>query len=70
MKNVIKLGLEFGMSAFLFASCGGETKSSGSTETKVETSTGYQCPMKCEAEKTYDKKGTCPVCKMDLKEVK
>ena len=30
----------------------------------------YQCPMKCEGEKTYDKVGSCPVCKMDLKEVK
>lgn len=29
----------------------------------------YQCPMKCEGEKTYDKPGSCPVCKMDLKEV-
>ncbi|MDC9723948.1 MAG: heavy metal-binding domain-containing protein [Urechidicola sp.] len=31
----------------------------------------YQCPMKCEDEKTYaDKDHKCPVCKMDLKEVK
>ena len=27
----------------------------------------YQCPMKCEEEKTYEKKGTCPVCKMKLR---
>jgi hypothetical protein len=30
----------------------------------------YQCPMKCEGEKTYHAPGACPVCKMDLKEVK
>ncbi|MFK5879640.1 MAG: heavy metal-binding domain-containing protein [Flavobacteriaceae bacterium] len=31
----------------------------------------YQCPMKCEGDKTYaDKDHKCPVCKMDLKEVK
>ena len=31
----------------------------------------YQCPMKCEGDKTYaDKDAKCPVCKMDLKEVK
>ena len=31
----------------------------------------YQCPMKCEGDKTYaDKDTKCPVCKMDLKEVK
>lgn len=29
----------------------------------------YQCPMKCEGEKTYDEKGSCPVCKMDIKEI-
>ena len=28
----------------------------------------YQCPMKCEADKTYAEVGSCPVCKMDLKE--
>lgn len=27
----------------------------------------YQCPMQCEAEKTYEAAGACPVCKMDLK---
>lgn len=29
----------------------------------------YQCPMKCEAEKTYQAEGSCPVCKMDLKTI-
>ena len=30
----------------------------------------YQCPMKCEGEeKTYDEPGSCPICKMDLKEI-
>ena len=26
----------------------------------------YQCPMKCEGDKTYDKPGKCPKCGMDL----
>jgi hypothetical protein len=30
----------------------------------------YQCPMKCEGEKTYDAAGKCPMCQMDMKEVK
>ena len=30
----------------------------------------YQCPMKCEGDKTYEEPGACPVCKMDLAEVK
>ena len=28
----------------------------------------FQCPMDCEKGKTYEEKGSCPVCKMDLKE--
>ncbi|SNZ01454.1 SCO family protein [Flagellimonas pacifica] len=29
----------------------------------------YQCPMKCEGEKTHGTAGSCTVCKMDLKPV-
>ena len=29
----------------------------------------YQCPMKCEGDKTYTIEGNCSVCKMDLKTV-
>ncbi len=29
----------------------------------------YQCPMKCEGDKMYDKPGKCPKCNMDLKKV-
>lgn len=29
----------------------------------------YQCPMKCEGSKTYDKAGKCPKCGMNLKAV-
>lgn len=29
----------------------------------------YQCPMKCEGEKTYTHAGTCPVCGMDLEKM-
>ncbi|GGK40523.1 MULTISPECIES: heavy metal-binding domain-containing protein [Flavobacteriaceae] len=41
------------------------------TEEKMEMATSdvYQCPMDCEKGKTYEKEGTCPVCKMDLKKV-
>ena len=65
MKTAITTTVLF--TALLFASCGNssnEKKNENSTE-KVET-TMYQCPMKCEGEKIYDKPGTCPVCKMDL----
>lgn len=29
----------------------------------------YQCPMKCEGDKTYSEMGKCPVCGMDLKKI-
>ncbi len=29
----------------------------------------YQCPMKCEGDKTYPEVGNCPVCKMEIKEL-
>ena len=29
----------------------------------------YQCPMKCEGEKTFTEAGSCVVCKMDLKPI-
>ncbi|WP_163707561.1 heavy metal-binding domain-containing protein [Mangrovibacterium lignilyticum] len=30
----------------------------------------YQCPMKCEGDKTYDEPGNCPICNMHLTPVK
>jgi len=32
----------------------------------AEAATLYQCPMKCEGEKTYEEPGVCPVCNMNL----
>lgn len=29
----------------------------------------YQCPMKCEGDKTYHAKGVCPVCNMQLQKL-
>jgi len=64
----------------VLASCGNKTSTQqaepvSTEQTAIDTTgasqpvaTVYQCPMKCEGEKTYDKPGTCPVCKMDLKE--
>ncbi len=38
-----------------------------STKSNVNESVVYQCPMKCEDDKTYDKETVCPICNMDLK---
>jgi len=42
------------------------TESEAATTPAEQADTAYACPMKCEGEKTYDKPGKCPVCKMDL----
>lgn len=53
-----------------FTSC----KTEGDKEekkTEEVAKTEYQCPMKCEKDKTYtDSHAKCPVCNMDLVEVK
>ncbi len=46
-----------------FTACKNDT-SKASDETVL-----YECPMHCEGDKTYDKPGSCPVCKMDLTQV-
>ncbi len=43
------------------------------TQTEIkhtEKAKHYDCPMKCEGDKTYDKPRGCPICGMDLTEVK
>ncbi len=48
-----------------------KTKVKAKTKTTQQTaSKKYECPMKCEGDKTYSKAGKCPVCNMNLKEVK
>ncbi len=51
-----------------------EKQETGDKDKEIKKSeiaaTEYQCPMKCEGDKTYHEPGSCPVCKMDLKEVK
>lgn len=58
--------------AIILTSCGGETTTEsherhGHSEVAADI---YACPMKCEGDKTYDKKGSCPVCSMDLEKAK
>lgn len=49
----------------VITACGNNNSTNKQTNEKEK----YQCPMKCEGEKTYDKPGQCPVCKMDLEKV-
>ncbi len=55
---------------FLFSACREDHSKHQNHQGSEQQAAAYQCPMKCEGDKTYDKPGSCPVCKMDLKEVK
>lgn len=69
-KQITKAALLF-TAVMFFASCG-SSNSEGNKEnapTEQTANAKYQCPMKCEGEKTYDKPGQCPVCNMDLKKL-
>jgi len=57
---------------FAISSCGNpeeQEKADDNTEVVHQDHAGYQCPMKCEGDKTYDKPGSCPVCGMDMEEL-
>ena len=47
-----------------FTSCKNDKSNSGNNDLGA-----YQCPMKCEGEKTFNQHGSCSVCKMDLKPI-
>lgn len=47
-----------------FMSCKNDKSNSGNNDLAV-----YQCPMKCEGDKTFKQPGSCTVCKMDLQQV-
>ncbi len=67
--NSIKLFLSIALIANISA-CGFGSKQETKTEQSAnEKANEFQCTMKCEGEKTYNKSGSCPVCKMDLKPV-
>lgn len=56
---------------FLSTSCKTSEKKEHNKEHNKEhvhaEKTVYQCPMKCEEKKTYEKEGKCPVCEMKLR---
>ncbi|WP_034042777.1 SCO family protein [Wocania ichthyoenteri] len=47
-----------------FIACKNEKSNSETNDLTI-----YQCPMKCEGEKTFNEPGSCSVCKMDLKQI-
>lgn len=54
-------------SVFFLASCGNSSSEKSNSNAIEQSETAmFQCPMKCEGDKMYAEKKTCPVCKMDL----
>lgn len=72
-KTILTAGITmlFVVGSATFIGCGNsENQSKINTNEHVEGEhTEYQCPMKCEGEKTYSEEGSCPVCGMDLTEL-
>lgn len=66
MKTIISIAIVAILATTTLFSCSNNTKSA----TEQAEILQYQCPMKCEGEKTYDKEGVCPICNMNLKEHK
>lgn len=65
MKSVITSAVL--VTAFFLASCGNSSNEKSNSNAIEQSETAmYQCPMKCEGDKMYAEKGTCPICKMDL----
>ena len=83
MKKIILVLAVVCFTAFTVTSCKKDKKEDVKTEAEVKEEVKeeakevlasndvlYQCPMDCEKGKSYTEAGTCPVCKMDLKEKK
>lgn len=75
MKTTKLIFISLALSAFIaLSSACGTPKTHETSKNTVADSTKnktivYECPMKCEGSKS-DKPGKCPVCKMDLEQVK
>ncbi|MBN8682475.1 MAG: hypothetical protein J0L99_07475 [Chitinophagales bacterium] len=61
----IEMNFLFAALLLVFSACGNNKNE----HQQHGAATSWQCPMKCEGEKTYAEAGACPVCKMDLKAV-
>ena len=70
-KSILVLSFAFmAIASVTFTACKNSPKPTENAETTEQVAVAeYQCPMKCEGEKTYAEMGTCPECKMDLKQI-
>lgn len=68
--NKLKMFLVLAVAILGFTSADAQTTKKKSKTKKESIAMQYQCPMKCEGDKTYLKNGKCPVCNMQMKPVK
>ena len=69
--KLLKFTVAFALTVFCINELNAQQlKAKEKTEKTQKIEKAYACPMKCEGDKTYEKEGKCPVCKMNLKEVK
>ena len=66
--KTIKMALMAFLTIFCLTTVNAQTKKDMTA--KHQHKMAYQCPMKCESDKMYDKAGKCPKCNMNLKKVK
>lgn len=71
--KIFFISLAFSAFIALSSACGTSKTQETSKDTVADSTKNkaivYECPMKCEGSKS-DKLGKCPVCKMDLEQVK
>jgi len=67
MKKTAQLIMAICFVALFSVACNNSTKPAATTT--EETAALYQCPMKCEGEKTYTEQAKCPSCGMDMEKV-
>jgi hypothetical protein len=60
----------FVLGSALFMGCGNSSEQNNESVQEHAQHAEYKCPMDCEKGKTYKEPGICPVCKMDLTEIK
>ena len=63
-----KIILSMAVAVFCFTAVNAQSTKTKNKKTIADTVL-YQCPMKCEGEKTYSKAGKCPKCNMNLKAI-
>lgn len=61
--------LSMAIAVFSFTAVNAQSAKAKTDSVAVVDTVVYQCPMKCEGSKTYDKAGKCPKCGMNLKAV-